>query len=401
MTPSHRLWRVAAWEFRRYVKLKQQIVGLVILVLMLIGGAALSRMGGERSAIEIGVIGGEHLPSLGEEEGRFRFLPHPEEALPELLEGAGERRGTPILQVESMGIGTLHTRQDPGWRSELEGVLSAVVQRDRISATELDEFTLGLLLAPFHLAVEEAAPRAGRMERVAAWVALGLTLLGLFSGISYIFSSVTAEKQNRLSEQVISAIDAQTWIEGKILGLSAVSAVAVVNTVLGGVIFLGFGALAWGWELALPGRIESPGLLLVALLIIAAGFLFWFALLTAVAAIMDDPHTSNRTQFMFLPMLPLVAALMAVGDPDAAWVRALALLPPTSGAVMPIRMLVTEVGWWEVTASLLLLLAAARLMALVAGRIFRVGMLMYGKEPSWGEVRRWVTESGKAPRELV
>lgn len=392
---TNTLFEVARWEFRRYVKLKQQVVGLLLFVLMLFGGFALGRVGGDPSAVEIAVVQGEHLPGLPEAAGRFVFQPEPAASLASLEADLEARERDAILVLEAEGRARLLVRQAPGWAADLEGELTQVLGAERIGRTGLEPEALAALFAPFDLEVEAVAPRAGNTERIAAFVALGLTLLGIFSGIGYIFSSVTGEKQNRLSEQVISAIAHQTWIDGKILGLSAVSAVAVLNAIIGGIIFWLGGVLLWGWRLALPGGIESPGLLLVALLFVVGGFLFWFALMTAIAAIMEDPHTSNRTQFMFLPVLPLIPAFMAVSDPGATWIRVLGIIPPTSGAVLPVRLLVAEVPWWEVLLAAVLLALAIRLMSRLAGRIFRLGMLMYGKEPSWTEIRRWLSDAGE------
>jgi len=394
MNGTNTLFEVARWEFRRYVKLKQQIVGLAFFVLLMFGGALLGRMGSEPSALEVAVVGSEGLSALPETSGRFHFSPHPDSALPSLEAALGDRELDAILVLEGEGRGTLRVRQSPGWLPDLEQELTQAVGMERIGRMGLEADALGALFAPFDLEVEAVAPRAGTTERIAAFAALGLTLLGIFSGIGYIFSSVTGEKQNRLSEQVISAIAHQTWIDGKILGLSAVSAVAVVNALIGGAIFWVGGSFLWGWSLALPGGIERPELLLAALVFVVAGFLFWFALMTAVAAIMEDPHTSNRTQFMFLPTLPLIPAFMAVSDPGALWIRVLGILPPTSGAVMPVRLLVTDVPLWEVVVAGVLLVLAIWLMSRIAGRVFRLGMLMYGKEPSWAEVRKWLADSG-------
>jgi ABC-2 type transport system permease protein len=60
---------------------------------------------------------------------------------------------------------------------------------------------------------------------------------------------------------------------------------------------------------------------------------------------------------------------------------------------MPARLLVAEVAFWEIGLALLLLLAASYGLRGIAGRVFALGVLMYGKEPSWGEVRRWLRET--------
>jgi ABC-2 type transport system permease protein len=304
-----------------------------------------------------------------------------------------QRDRTAVLVIETSGTGSLHTRQAPGWRAALERELGVAAQLARLERSGITAQQIAEISAPFQLEVAETAPRAGRSERIVAFAAVTLALVGLFSGIGYIFSSVTGEKQNRLSEQVISTIPPQSWIDGKIIGLAAVSMVAILNFVAAiGVSFL-LGRSGWGMTFDLPTTIGHPGLLLAALLFIGLGFLFWFAFLTAVAAIVDDPHTSTRNQLLFVPVLAFVPAFIAVGDPSATWVRALAVLPPTSAGLMPVRLLMTDVHIVESLLALFLLVAAIWLVRRAAGKVFRLGMLMYGKEPTWAEVRRWMREA--------
>lgn len=396
MSPSSRglwpVWEVARWEFRRYVKPKQQVVALVITLLFMLGGTMLTRLSREPSTIELAVVGVERL-DLPSEFGRFRIEAHDDASLAHLRREVEERDRDALLVLAGDGRGELFTRQAPGWRAELERELGTFAMGRRLEASGLEMARLAAIQEPFALEVHEAAPRAGRGERVAAFVALGLTLIGLFGGVGYIFASVTGEKQNRLSEQVISAIPPQAWIDGKILGLAGVSLVGVLNLVVSGALFLVVARLIWERPIPLPTTVERIDLLVLALLAISIGFLFWFAFLAAVAAVVDDPHTSTRNQLLFLPMLPMVPAFVAVGDPGAIWIRVLSVVPPTSSAVLPVRLLVTEVPWWEIAVTLALLLGATLFIRRMAGRVFRLGMLMYGKEPSWREIRRWLRES--------
>jgi ABC-2 type transport system permease protein len=384
---------VARWEFRRYMKPKQQVVGFLITYLMLTGFAWIGRRGAEPSTVDIAVVAAEQLPALEGERGRFRFERHAAAELPGLLQAVEDRDRDAVLVVHDDGSGELHARQDPGWRAALERELTAASQSVRLERSGIDAQQIAAIGAPFQLTVHEAAPRAGQTERFAAIAALFLMIIGLFGGVGYVFSSVTGEKQNRLSEQVISTIPPQSWIDGKIIGLSAVSFMVILNFLVAGLLFLLTSHLVLGSSISIPTTVVRPGLLLLAMLFIVLGFFFWFTFLTAVAAIVDDPHTSTRNQLLFLPMLSVVPAFMAVNDANAAWVRTLAVLPPTSSGVLPVRLLVTDVPLWEPVLALLLLVAAIWLMRSAAGKVFRLGMLMYGKEPTWAEVRRWIREA--------
>lgn len=381
---------VALWEFKRYVKPKQQIIGLVITLVFMLGGGMIGRLVGRPSTVELAVVGAERL-ALPEELGRFRIVVHEPSELDELRAGVeeGDLEAVLVLGEAEVG-GELIVRHAPRWRGALERELTAIARELRLERSGLSASELASIQAPYELDLLELAPRAGGGEFVLAGIGLFLMFIGVMSGVGSIFASVTGEKQHRLSEQVISAISPQVWIDGKILGLAPVALVGVLNMVLAGVLVLVIGGNFLNFNLPISISFVRPDLIAVALVIAFLGFLFWFAFLAAIASVIDDPHTSNRNQFLFLPMLALVPAFLAIRDPGALWIRVLGVIPPTSASVQPMRLLVSEVPWWEVALSILLLLGAIYLIRLAAGKVFRLGMLMYGKEPSWAEVRRWI-----------
>jgi ABC-2 type transport system permease protein len=104
----------------------------------------------------------------------------------------------------------------------------------------------------------------------------------------------------------------------------------------------------------------------------------------------DDPHTSTRGSWLMLPVMASGIAFLALNNPDSGLIRTLALLPPTAPSVMPARMLLTDVPVAEILLAIALLIGAVLVLRIAAARVFRLAMLMYGKEPTWAEVRRWV-----------
>jgi ABC-2 type transport system permease protein len=93
---------------------------------------------------------------------------------------------------------------------------------------------------------------------------------------------------------------------------------------------------------------------------------------------------------LMLPAIPVGLAVVVFRDPDSLLSHLLAVFPLTSAPALPARMVLSNPGIVEILASLLLLIGAIWLTRRVAGRIFEVGMLLYGKEPSWREIARWV-----------
>jgi ABC-2 type transport system permease protein len=123
------------------------------------------------------------------------------------------------------------------------------------------------------------------------------------------------------------------------------------------------------------------------------GFMFWLSVFGAVAATIDDPNSSTRGPLMFMPAMFSVAGFLVVGNPESSFARITGLIPMTSMAVMPARVALTDVPAWELMLSAVLLAGGALVARRMAGKVFAVAMLMYGKEPGWNEIRRWVRET--------
>jgi ABC-2 type transport system permease protein len=141
-----------------------------------------------------------------------------------------------------------------------------------------------------------------------------------------------------------------------------------------------------------------PSVLFTLLATTALGLLLWNAFFAAVAATLDDPNTSSRSSLLMLPVIPVVLSLAVIRDPDSVIARVLALFPLTSAPALPMRQVLSDPGLVEIAASLALLAAAVWFTRRAAGRIFEIGMLMYGKEPTIPEMLRWARGGSDARR---
>jgi ABC-2 type transport system permease protein len=92
---------------------------------------------------------------------------------------------------------------------------------------------------------------------------------------------------------------------------------------------------------------------------------------------------------MFLPFIPVVMSVSVLRDPVGLASRILSIFPLTSFSAMPIWIILSNPGVIEIGLAILLLGGTVWLFRRLAGRIFEVGMLMYGKEPSLREMWRW------------
>lgn len=286
----------------------------------------------------------------------------------------------------------LVVEKDPRFLSELQAVLDGRSRREKLSEEGLSAEALTRVLSPAPLDVRYLDPgreRRGRAEKVAAGVFVGILLMAVITSLAYILTGITGEKQLRVTESVVSVISPQAWIDGKVLGIAAYSLTSVANLLVGGAI-LSLGAKA-AFGFSLPAAAIRPGVLLALVLFTGLGLLLWNSFFAAVASTIDDPNTSARSSLLFLPLLPVVACLAILRDPDSLVSRILALFPLTSAPGLPVRLVLSDPGALEIGASAVLLVGAIWLTRRLAGRVFEVGMLLYGKEPSWREIARWAS----------
>lgn len=389
MSHARNVLHVAAWEFRRYFKWKDQLVGLGFFVLVSALGVGVGMVAGAKGrTMTVGLAG---LELEAPKEGRLRFVEAPPEGevrLAALREGdlAG------VLGRRPDGAFELLVEKDPRFLSELRAVLDGRSRREKLSEEGLSEEALSRVLSPAPLDVRYLDPgreRRGRAEKVAAGVFVGILLMAVFTSLAYVLTGITGEKQLRVTESVVSAISPQAWIDGKVLGIAAYSLTTVANLLVGGAI-LSFGAKA-AFGFSLPAAAVRPGVLLALVTFTGLGLLLWNSFFAAVASTIDDPNTSARSSLLFLPMIPVIACLAILRDPDSLVSRILALFPLTSAPGLPVRLVLSDPGAFEIGASAALLLGAIWLTRRLAGRVFEVGMLLYGKEPSWREIARWAS----------
>jgi ABC-2 type transport system permease protein len=178
------------------------------------------------------------------------------------------------------------------------------------------------------------------------------------------------------------------------LHLAVVAIVGAAFLVLSGFIAIRIFPAALGREaLQLPPIAGEPGLLALIMLITILGGAMWFCFLAAIAATVDDPNSSTRTLLLFLPMLPALIAFTLLRVAETGIAQALAIFPLTSMAILPMRITMTDVPWWEPLVAIVLLVTTTWLFRRAAGKIFALAILMHGKEPRLRELWRWVREA--------
>ena len=243
--------------------------------------------------------------------------------------------------------------------------------------------------------VEEAT---GLITGLAGAIILYMSML-LYG--SFVLRSVLDEKRNRVVEVVISAVTPGRLMLGKILGVGSMGMTqlgiwAACAALIG---LLGVPMLAANLPQAdlsqiaevLPG-VGALGLLLAYFLL---GFFLYASLFAAVGAMCSTEEEAQQANFpvMMLIMVPFMLQMFSLQGDAFPWMDWAALFPFFSPIMMFPRAVSGSVEWWMVGLSLVFMVLAVGATAWVAGRIYRVGILMQGKRPTMRELVRWVREA--------
>ena len=237
---------------------------------------------------------------------------------------------------------------------------------------------------------------SGRVNILFAVMVATLLYFTIFLYGQNVLRGVMEEKQNRVAEVVFASVRPMTLLGGKVLGVGGVGLTQLVLWILSAFLLYQIREpllTRFGVEsTTFPLPDITLGILLLLLLFFVLGYVFYAALFAAVGAMVNSEQEAQQAQLPVVLLLisSIVMFQTILSRPDGELSRILSLLPFSSPVVMPLRMSIVAVPALEIAASIILLIGGCLAVVWIASRIYRVGMLMYGKRPTMGELLRWV-----------
>jgi ABC-2 type transport system permease protein len=189
---------------------------------------------------------------------------------------------------------------------------------------------------------------------------------------------------------------------GKIIGVGSVGLTQLGVWILTGLLILTFGVpalVAARPDMADPEAIAQAlpgvGLILLFLALFLGGYFLYAALYSAVGAMCSSEEEAQQANFpvVFLLITPIMVLMPIMEAPSAPWAVVMSMIPFFSPVLLYARAGAAAIPAWQIGVSLALLYLGVWGMAWVAGRIYRVGILMQGKRPTLPELWRWVREA--------
>jgi ABC-2 type transport system permease protein len=278
-------------------------------------------------------------------------------------------------------------------RGRLSDALSYAFAAQRMVKQGSSAVDIAAILQP----VDLTAVRAGNPSSVynqvrGAVVVFILMFVMLFSLLSYgvmVMRSVMEEKSSRITEVLMCAASAQELMAGKILGTGSVG-LTQIGVWLS---IAGYGASRSLYlRTAMAVLDVGPSLIVYFVIFYTLGYLLYSAIFAGVGAIFNS--IDEAQQWNFVVILPLIAAsamiLPVATSSDSLISVAGSLFPFCSPILMFERLAVHDPPLWQVALSLTLLVATIAGTMFASARIYRTGILMYGKRPTVRELSRWL-----------
>jgi ABC-2 type transport system permease protein len=267
-------------------------------------------------------------------------------------------------------------------------LLEELAQRG-VGGAQADELLKPVKLETMHL---EAGRETKANDRGAFFAVLIMVMLlymaVIFYGVS-VMRAVLEEKNSRVMEVMLSSATSTELMAGKLIGVGAVGLTQIgIWIVMAGVYALP--ALAAS---ASTGEIRIAPLTLAAFaLFFLFGYFLYSSIYAAVGAVITSEQEGQQLQFIIL--LPLIVAVFMMGpvmrapdSPVAVWTS---MVPFFSPVLMYVRIAVQPPPVWQIALSLVLLVVTIAGILILCARIYRIGILMYGKRPTLPEIVKWL-----------
>jgi ABC-2 type transport system permease protein len=287
--------------------------------------------------------------------------------------------------------------------ARLQSRLETAVVDARARALGLEPTQTQALLAHVDLDTRQANGKgaSGDAAFFAAYgAAITLYMTILLYGVA-VMRSVIQEKTSRVLEIVVSCASPWDLMVGKVLGVGAVGLTQLGCWFAGGAAIVAArvplaASVGMAGAASVPLPSIGPGDLAVVVVYFLGGYVLYSTVFAAVGAANNNERDAQQAQMpiTFLLVGAFLCFPAITSAPRDAAAVALTMVPFFSPVLMPMRCMLTPVPAWQLGASLAILAATIAGTTWAASRIYRVGILMYGKKPGLGELLRWIGQSG-------
>jgi ABC-2 type transport system permease protein len=316
-----------------------------------------------------------------------------------------EINGFLIIPEDALTGGEILYRGDNAagqmFSAQLQSSINAAIIKTRLEKLNMSSLEIVALMIPPNTkllhSTGEATGSSGMGSFLIAYaLAFILYMVLTLYGVG-VMRSVVQEKTSRVMEFLVGAVKPQSLMSGKILGVGGAALIQLTVWLSVGALALAYRETVLGWfGITGAGAASLPPLafteISITLLYFILGYFFYSSMYAAVGAMVSSEQDTQQVQMPVTMLLVIgVMCLQVVSNaPRGSTAAIMTMIPLWSPMLMPMRFVLGGASLADVGISLLILLVSTVLVARAAAKIYRVGVLLYGKRPSVRELIRWL-----------
>ena len=278
---------------------------------------------------------------------------------------------------------------------ELEDLVTSVVRERRLSEAGYDPEQVEKLVARVRLDKVRVTEEGSRADRGFGdlIVALGLFMLLYMASIIYgnmVMQGVLEEKANRVVEVLAASARPTELMAGKLIGICLAALTQLAIWMVTALVITAPGLLA-GLASLPEGVNLTPAIVLHFFALFLLGFVLYASFYALVGAAFNNSQEAQQMASiaMIFTVLPWMVFMPVLNDPDSTLAVVTSLVPVLTPMIMMLRIAVKTPPVWQIALGYALLFAFDVFMVWLCARVYRVGILMYGKKPTIKEIWRW------------
>lgn len=210
--------------------------------------------------------------------------------------------------------------------------------------------------------------------------------VGIFTAGSYLLQGLGEEKESRILESLLAIVTPEELLAGKLLGLGSAALVLVL-------IWGSLGSVSFATQAA--SLTIAPSTYLLAAFYFLVGYFFFASFMLGIGSLVSTYQEANQWAALISlsAMFPFFLLSAIVDQPNGSLAVVLSIFPWTAPVTMMMRLPSGGVPFWQIVLSMSLLLFCTIVMLRLSARVFRIGLLLYGKTPNLPEILRWARAS--------
>ncbi len=277
--------------------------------------------------------------------------------------------------------------------------LNAAVRSQRLADAEISEARLDELSRSVTLNARGIDERGEEKDSTGVWIASFVIGLMIYITLAIygqaIMGAVVEEKETRIAEILFSSARPFELMLGKLVGVGLAGLTQLAIWVATAAVLVGFIALQPEFA-ALSGSIPaiSPLMVLYFLIFFLLGFFIYASIFALIGSVVTSVQEGG--QFAFPPIMLLLIgfylSFAVIRDPSSTLSFWASIAPFFAPVTMPVRILAETPPFWQIALAIFVNAAAIAALVWLASRVYRVGMLMYGKRATLPEIWKWIRQ---------